>query len=200
MSGDEHLRRRRRHVRLLGVEAEVVEVDVAPAARLLVDEAKVDHLSHVSLHVDGDAAHRLLLEAEGAIDDLVGVLVMDLEAGIRAHAAADQERRPRMRDQKRHAGERPLRPVAVLLVAADPVVTLMVALVAPASGDGVPLDRLVAEGVPLGGPVLQRAGLEVEIERLAVGADRGDAIVGRGPAVPAARKKAGDQRKAREVS
>ena len=44
--------------------------------------------------------------------------------------------------------------------------------VAAARDDGVALDRLALEGVALGGPVLERAGLEVEVERLAVGAER----------------------------
>ena len=42
--------------------------------------------------------------------------------------------------------------------------------------DGVALDRLAVEGVALGGPVLEGAGLEIEVERLAVGADGQDAF------------------------
>ena len=64
-----------------------------------------------------------------------------------------------------------------ILIAADPVLALVLALhVAAARGDGVALDRLALEGVALGGPVLERAGLEVEVERLAVVADRQDAL------------------------
>src|SRR5206468_10018726 len=42
--------------------------------------------------------------------------------------------------------------------------------------DGVALDRLALERVAGRGPVAQVAGLEVEVERLAVGADRADAV------------------------
>ena len=48
--------------------------------------------------------------------------------------------------------------------------------VAAAGADGVALDRLALEGVALGGPVLERAGLEIEVERLAVGPDGANAI------------------------
>src|SRR5204862_5115241 len=69
--------------------------------------------------------------------------------------------------------------VAVLLVPADPELALVPALaVAAARRHGVALDRLVAEGRAFGRPVLQGAGLEVEVERLAVRPHGQDACVG----------------------
>ena len=44
----------------------------------------------------------------------------------------------------------------------------------------VALDRLAFEGLAFGLPAVERAGLEVEIERLAVGADGDDAGVAEG--------------------
>src|SRR5262245_36647678 len=86
-----------------------------------------------------------------------------------------------MRDLERRRGERALRFIAVTLVAADPVVALVLALhVAAPLDDGIALDRLSGKGVALGGPVAKVAGLEVEIERLAVAANRQYALRQRG--------------------
>ena len=51
----------RRHVRLIGVKAEVVEVDVAPVARLPIDEANENLFAHLIAEIDRDAAQVLLL-------------------------------------------------------------------------------------------------------------------------------------------
>ena len=51
-------------------------------------------------------------------------------------------------------------------------VPIPMGLVAAAGKDGVALDRLVLERVAGGGPVLEGAGFEVEVERLAVRPDR----------------------------
>ena len=55
--------------------------------------------------------------------------------------------------------------------------------VGAAGRDGVAQDRLAVEGVAGCGPIAQVAGFEVEIERLAVGADGQDAVgrIRRGP-------------------
>src|SRR5205814_885786 len=152
--------------------AEVVEIEMAPVPGMLIDQADENLLVHVRPQVDGDAAEVLFLDAGSARQDFLGVIADQLDTRLRPRAAADEERRPRMRHLERHRGERALRLVAVQLVAADPVLALVVALhVAAALGDGVALDRLALERLTLGGPVLERAGLEVEIERLAVGAD-----------------------------
>src|SRR5262249_33309453 len=83
--------------------------------------------------------------------------------------AADQERRPRVRHLERHRREGALRFVALSLVGADPVLPLVLALhVTAAREDGVALDRLVLERLALCGPVFEGAGLEIEIEPLAV--------------------------------
>src|SRR5262245_61639826 len=86
-----------------------------------------------------------------------------------------------MRDLERRRGERALRFIAVALVAADPVIALVLALhVAAPLDDRIALDRLSGEGVALGGPVAKVAGLEVEIERFAVAANRQDTLRQRG--------------------
>src|SRR5262249_51796909 len=95
--------------------------------------------------------------------------------GVRA--AADQKRRPGVRDPERDRRERAARLVAELLEAADPELALVLRPhVVAARVDGVALDRLALEGVALGGPVLGGGGLEVEVERLAVGAERQHAL------------------------
>src|SRR5207245_1572592 len=113
------------------------------------------------------AAQIFFFHARRAEEDLVVLLENQLDARLHPRSAADQERAPRMRDLERHAGQRSLRLVAELLEAADPVFALMLALVVLAARiDGVALDRLPFERVPCSGPVLEGAGLEVEIERL----------------------------------
>ena len=65
-----------------------------------------------------------------------------------------------------------MRLVAELLVTADPELALVPAdHVAAAAVNSNALDRLVGERFALGGPVLEGAGLEIEVERLAVGTD-----------------------------
>src|SRR5439155_11054878 len=48
-------------VRLLRVKAEVVEVDMAPVARVLIDQANVNLLGHVRFQIDDDAAQVFFL-------------------------------------------------------------------------------------------------------------------------------------------
>jgi hypothetical protein len=51
-------------------------------------------------------------------------------------------------------------------------------VVRAARKDSIALDGLAPEGVARRGPVLERAGLEIEIERLAIGTDRENAGIG----------------------
>src|SRR5262249_849322 len=56
---------------------------------------------------------------------------------------------------------------------ADPVISLMLALaVLAARINGIAFDRLALERRAFGDPILEGAGLKIEIERLAVRADR----------------------------
>src|SRR5205085_708053 len=117
-------------------------------AGMLIDEADVHFLVLVAAQIDGDAAQVLLLDAGHAGDELVasqaaplggGLAKPEFNAGLHPRPAADQERRPGMRDLEWHAGQRPLRLVAEFLEAADPVLPLMLALVVGAAlGDGIP--------------------------------------------------------------
>src|SRR5262249_35132730 len=106
----------------------------------------------------------------GAEEDLAGIAADQLDAGGFVWPSANEEGGPEVGDLERRRGERPLRVIAAALVAADPVIALVFALhVAAALDDGIALDRLSGEGVALGGPVAQVAGLEIEVQRLAVG-------------------------------
>src|SRR5262249_35003612 len=88
-------------------------------------------------------------------------------------SAADEKRRPSMRHPERNRGERALRSVAVPFVAADPILALVLAFhIAAPPGDRVALDRLAAKSLALGRPILERAGLKIEVERLAVRSNR----------------------------
>src|SRR5262249_20649663 len=78
-------------------------------------------------------------------------------------------------DEERTGGQRPVGTVALPLVPADPVPAFMPALhVRPPGGDRVALDRLAGKRVAFGSPVLEGPGLEVEVERFALGIGRGD--------------------------
>ena len=78
-----------------------------------------------------------------------------------------------MRDLEGRGRQGTLRRVAVDFVGADPVLPLVPAThVAAAAGDGVPLHGLTFERVALGRPVLERPGLEIEVQRLAVDPER----------------------------
>ncbi len=71
-----------------------------------------------------------------------------------------------MGDLERHRSKRTLGVISPDLVGADPIVSLVMTLhVAAEIGDRVAVDGLATEGLALGGPVLQGAGLEIEIER-----------------------------------
>src|SRR5262249_33077612 len=97
-------------------------------AGVLVYEADEDFLAHLLAQVNGDAAEVLLLDAAGAREDLLGVGADQLDTGFRPRPAADEERRPRVRDLERHRREGALRLVAADFVGADPVVALVFAL------------------------------------------------------------------------
>src|SRR5262249_4036412 len=157
-------------VRLLVIETEVIEVDVSPMSAVTVDKADEDLLALMFLQIDDDAVHVLALGPGGAEEDLAGIAADQLDAGGFGWPSANAEGAPGVGDLERRQGGRPLRVIAAALVAADPVIALVFALhVAAALDDGIALDRLSGEGVALGGPVAQVAGLEIEVQRLAVG-------------------------------
>src|SRR5262249_6785175 len=82
----------------------------------------------------------------------------------------DQKGGPRMCHSEGNRCKRALSLVAMKLVAADPVVSLVLTLhVVATASDGIAPHRLALEGFTFSRPVLERAGLEIEVERLAVG-------------------------------
>src|SRR5688572_16394922 len=77
------------------------------------------------------------------------------------------------------AGERALRLVADDLIAADPVFARVAAAhVGPPGLDLVAANGLLLERFPLGLPVGQRAGFEIEVQRPAVSIRRANGTVG----------------------
>src|SRR5436190_1367504 len=74
-------RRPRRQVGLLGMEPEVVEVEVPPVAGVAIDQTDEDLFSLVGLQIDGDAAEVFFGEAAGAREDGAGVLADEFDAG-----------------------------------------------------------------------------------------------------------------------
>src|SRR4051794_31079363 len=102
----------------------------------------------------------------------------------------------------RRVGQRAWGPVPALPDPADPILTGVVALHVTAAGDDdITLNRLALEGVAAGGPVLERAVFKAQVQRLAVGADRADAIaVGRGRDEGGRRCNGGEGEKAEDIS
>lgn len=76
------------------MEAEVVEVDVTPAAGISIDQAYEDFFALNRAQVDGNAAHRFRFKAGGSREDRAGVFEDELDARRGAWASADQERGP----------------------------------------------------------------------------------------------------------
>src|SRR5207249_4819784 len=141
---------------LARVEAEVVEVDVAPVAAVAIDDADEHLLAGERAQIDGDAAHVFHFGAGGAEEDLAGIFSHQFDAGGEVRPAADEERCPRVSDLEGDGGERALGPITLALVGADPVPALVPAAhVVAARVDGVALDGLPDEGLALGGPVLE---------------------------------------------
>src|SRR5438067_2214285 len=110
------------------MEAEVVEVGVAPATGVTIDQANEDFLARERPQVDGDTAKVFLLDTGGAREDCAGILAHQLNAGGRMRSAADEEGRPGMGHLEGNRRQRALWLVAVQLVAADPVVALVLTL------------------------------------------------------------------------
>src|SRR5581483_7542880 len=102
------------------VKAKIIEVDVAPTAGGLIDDANEDSATLDRLQIDDHGAQVLLVLARRAVEDAVVVGGDDIDACLPAAATADKETGVRMRDFEGGAGERALRQIAELFVAADP--------------------------------------------------------------------------------
>src|SRR5204863_192013 len=122
--------------------------------------------------IDNLPPHVLLFESAGAMEDLVTFREYQFNAGRQVWPTADEERGIGMRDRKWLRGERTLWLVPGALVGANPVFALVPAFhVATPGRNRVALDGLIFEGLPRRGPVLEGAGLKIEVERLAIVAD-----------------------------
>jgi hypothetical protein len=123
----------------------------------------------VAAEIDDDAAEVLLVETAGAVEDFIAWLVNDFDAGIGVDAAADEEGSPGVGDLEGGGRQLTAGPVVVFLPAADPELALVLAAhVAAAGVDRVALDGLAGERLAVEGPVLERAGFEVEVQGPAV--------------------------------
>ena len=151
------------------MEPEVVEVDVAPAAAVGIDEPDHDVFAEVGGQVGHDPFQIFAIVARGSKDDLAGVASDELDARRGTRAARDQEARERLGDPERDGGQSSLGRVSAVLECSDPEPALVPALhVAATPADGVAVDRLALEGIALGRPVAQIARFETEIERSAL--------------------------------
>src|SRR5262245_47736500 len=162
------------------MKAEIVEVDMSPVAGVPIDQANEDLLALMRPEVHDDAAQVFLLDPGRLRKHLPGVLADELDAGFRPGSAADEKRRPGVRDLELHRGQGTLGAVPLAFVGADPVIPLVLAFhIAPTGGDCVALNWLAGECFALGFPVFKGTGLEVEVERLTVGAGGQNAFGGR---------------------
>lgn len=187
---------RRRHFTLLGepsgvqgvgehwplcVELEVVEVDVTPAAAFLVHKADENVFAEVGLQIYDDWTQVFSVGASDFENDVLGIGAYEFHTRVFVRAARDQEAGEWMGDREGHRSERAFWLIAVALEGADPIVSLVLTLhVAATDADRVAFDGLLAERGPFGGPVLQRAGFKIQIERGAVATKRFDARRGLG--------------------
>src|ERR1700722_11597991 len=71
---------------------------------------------------------------------------------------------------ERHARERTLRLICILLVAANPVLTLVPAAhIGSPRENGITFNGLILESVAFRSPILKSPGLEIKIKGLAIG-------------------------------
>ena len=170
-----NLRNRRLHgvgeAGALGIKAEVVKVDVAPAAGVFVDDADENRLARVRAEIHHRWPHRLAVLAADLENHLPAVRPHHLHARLRVAAAADAERRKRMRHLEHRAGQRAGRLVKQFLVAAQPIIPLRLGHLAFAElaiGIDLAPDRLALPRLALGCPIGERAFFKIKIQRLAI--------------------------------
>jgi hypothetical protein len=155
----------------LGVETEVVEVEMAPAAGAFVNEANLNFFAEVIFKIDCDGTQAFGVKAGGLEKGFAGVRADDFDARGGAGAAVHEEAGPGLFHFEGDGGQGALRGVAVAFVGANPILAGVLALhVVAAHVDGVAFEGLAFEGFAGGGPVRECAGFEIEIERLAIGA------------------------------
>lgn len=154
--------------RPLGVQLEVVEVQMSPAAAAGVDQADEKILAHVRPQIGHHRLERFGVVSGAFEDDLVIVAADQLDARVVLRAAGDAEADEGLREFERRAGESALRTVAVRdFESADPELPgVFAGHAASASRDRVTLDRLAGKGFAGGDPVVERPFFEIEIERM----------------------------------
>src|ERR1051326_8670486 len=152
----------------LGIEAEVIEVNVAPAATFLIDEANEDFFAFDGMEIGDDRAKVFAVVTGGFEDDFLIVGADRFDAGFGRRAASHQKSGERLSNLEGFRSECALRAVAEDFVAADPIIPLMLAThVGTASRYCIAFDRLLIESSTRSGPVLETAGFKVEVERTA---------------------------------
>ena len=156
----------------LRIEFEVIKINVAPMPALVVHDANEDFLSELLLQINDDRPQRFAFVTGDFEENRLRAGVHQFDARRRPRPARNQEAGPGLGDFERHGSQRALGIVADFFEAADPVIALVIAPhVVAAWEHRVALDGLAFERLACGLPILKRAVLEVEVERLAIFAD-----------------------------
>ena len=138
----------------LGVQAEVVEADVAPRADLLVDDVDEDLFPELLGEIYDDRPQGLSFATGDLEEGLHRRHIDQFDARVRRRTACHPEARPRLRHLERHAGQNTAGVVSLHLETADPEVAGVAAgHVAATDLHRVATNRLAVEGVTFGFPV-----------------------------------------------
>src|SRR5690349_9902590 len=95
------------------VEAKVVELNVTPSARELIDDADEDRPAHDLPHIDYDRTQVPMVFSPRCVKHLVIISGHDLHARLRLRGASDQVARIGIRNNKRFRCQRPLRSISI---------------------------------------------------------------------------------------
>src|SRR6476660_4830535 len=103
------------------MEAKIIKVDVPPAAAGLVNDADEDLAALDRLQIDNYRPQVLGVFATHAVEHAIVISRDDIDPRLPTSAAANKETAKRMRHLKRRAGQSPLRLIAQLFVASNPI-------------------------------------------------------------------------------
>ena len=159
----------------LGMQTKVIEVDMSPAARDVVDEANENFLADQLFQIHHMRKQCFQIFSAGGEEDLLVGRLDQFNPRLFVPPAVEQEAAPGLRHLESRRGERPSRRVAQEFISADPILTRKIGMLVGAErtlGIDFSLVGLLVERLAGGRPILERARLEVQIQRLAVFAQR----------------------------